>query len=170
MVTKKTSDIILGIILILASIAMLIFSSSIALYINVMLGVILVIMGAFLGYGYFRLGKYRNRNDYSFIISMLFITAGVFAIATPERSFRMIGILWGLLSVFKGIWGINSQVGRKLDGERILLPLCSSLLELVMGLILLIELSSEAMSHHVILLAVTLFADGLGMLTVGKRK
>ncbi len=165
MATRKISDISLGTILILTGAFMLAFSSAIASYINVVLGVILFLIGGFMSFGFFSRKKYQNSKDYTFVIALFLASAGVFSIATPERSTIIVGVLWGLMSVSKGVFGINSQIGRKVNGEKILIPLLSSVIELVMGLILLIELSQEAISHHVILLSLTLMADGLGMMT-----
>ncbi|MGN0906340.1 MAG: DUF308 domain-containing protein [Bullifex sp.] len=161
MKTKRTSDLLQGFLLMLCSVVMLCFRSAITSYINIVLGIILIIMGLFVSFGYFHFRKYNNTNDHSFIIALILVSSGVFSIATPARSFIIIGILWGLISVLKGIFGINSQIGRMIKGEKFLFSLLSSALELVMGLILLIELSNEAMSHHVILLSFTLFAEGL---------
>ncbi len=139
------------------------FSSEVATYIHIIIGVTLMGSGLFLGSKYFFRKLYSDPTNIYFVMGMLAIVLGILTVSVPGRSLVAISVIWGAWSVLKAIHELNQLVQVRLHGGHVILKALSSVVELVFGMVLLMELT-EAIGHHVIILGISFLSHGVRMI------
>lgn len=170
MIENRRLSTIYSLVVGMTGIISLAFNKQIASYINIVIAFLLLFFSIILSLSYF-LGKhYKESNNHLFVFSLSLLALSIFSFFTPERSFRIIVIIWALISIAKGINGINDGVSNLIIYKKHLFQLLMSIISFFMGIILLIEMNEKAVSHHVILLSFSMIADSLGALNYKKLR
>ena len=114
-------------------------------------------------YLYFSWKNYLDPQNPQFKIGVLTLVAAILIFLVPERSLVFICVVWGSLSILKAVNEWNRLIQQKLQGERIFLPAFVSLVELVLGIILILELTN-AIGHHIVWLGISIINMGVNSL------
>lgn len=87
--------------------------------------------------------------------SVVLLTLGLVIMITQHASLLLLGVIWGLLGLTKGAKEINTFLYRLSNKEKFLFPLVMGILEIVFGLILILE-PTEHIAFHVVILGINM--------------
>lgn len=87
--------------------------------------------------------------------SVVLLTLGLVIMVTQNASLLLLGVIWGLLGLGKGAKEINTFLYRFSRKENFLFPLIMGLLEIIFGLILILE-PTEHITFHVMILGINM--------------
>ena len=132
----------------------------IAEHIHLYAGAALVLNGIVFAFLFFWRKEYYNSKSRTLQIGLLLIAAGTVILCTPHDSKLVICIIWGIFSIVKAVLEIDHLVKERSYEMRVWVQAAFSLTELVLGIILLLELT-HGISHHVLLLGVSWVVDGI---------
>lgn len=157
----RALDIVVALLMIILGAVTIFFSKSISHYLHWIVGVILWGISLMLFVLYFHYKEYVNPRNGEYMLAWFLLVAGILIVSVPSRSIVVISVIWGLWSIVKSVRELNEQIQLKRQHKRILFKTLISLFELVMGTILLMELTDEAIGHHVVILGISFISHGI---------
>lgn len=141
-----------------------VFSDSIATSFHYYAGSVVGFVGIIIIFIYFKRKEYTEPYNNHFIIGAVNVVIAILIIAVPDRSMKFICVIWGAWSVLKAIFELNRLLQLKFnENKRILIKSIFAILELVLGVVLLLELTN-ALGHHIILLGMSFITGGMKVL------
>ncbi len=158
---SRNVDILIALMMIALGMVTIIFYHHISVYLHLVVGALLIIFATVIFYRYFHLKEFSNPANGDFMVACIMIVISVLVMSVPKRSILAISVIWGLWSVLKGVKELNEDIQFKLQGRKIFWKVALTLFEIVMGTILLMELTSDAIGHHVIVLGISFLSHGL---------
>ncbi len=87
--------------------------------------------------------------------SIVLMLLGLTFLVTQDTSLLMIGVIWGLLGLSKGAKEINTFLYRLANKENFVFPLVMAILEIIFGLVLILE-PTEHIAFHVVILGINM--------------
>lgn len=129
-------------------------------WIHIYAGIALVLNGVVFTVLFFFRKEYYNAQSRTLQIGLVLIAAGTVILCTPHDSKLMICIIWGIFSIIKAVLEIDHLVKERSMEMRVWVQAAFSLTELILGIILLLELT-HGISHHVLFLGISWIVDGI---------
>lgn len=158
--TLRIVEILLAVCMLVLGCVACLFSHEIAESLHYIIGGLMLAAGMLLCIRYFLHKEYLDSGNVQFVLGLIGLVLGVLIVSVPARSLVFISVVWGAWSVVKAIHELNELVQKRLQGEPIFFKTIFSIAELVLGTVLLMELT-EAIGHHVILLGCSFISHGL---------
>ena len=134
-------------------------SERIAESIHLYIGAALILNGIALSFLFFWRREYYKPQSRMLRIGLLLTSAGIVVSCSHHYSQFVICIVWGIISIVKSSWEIDHLVKERSLRLRVWIQAAFSLTELVLGIILLLELTG-GIRHHVLFLGISWIADG----------
>ena len=150
----------LGILSMLLGAFFCIETDHIAEQIHLYAGAALMLNGVIFSFLFFWRKEYYNAKSRTLQIGLLLIAAATVILCTPHDSKLVICIIWGIFSIVKAVLEIDHLVKERSMEMRVWVQAAFSLTELILGIILLLELT-HGISHHVLFLGVSWIVDGI---------
>ena len=123
-------------------------------------GAALMVNGVTFTFLFFWRKEYYNLKSRTLQIGLILIAAATVILCTPHDSKLVICIIWGIFSIVKAVLEIDHLVKERSLAMRVWMQAAFSVTELVLGIILLLELT-HGISHHVLFLGVSWVVDGI---------
>ena len=143
------------IILLAAGIFCILFPTTFCDFIPLIVGVSMIIVGAFGVFAGFETKNYKVPEISGIGDSVVLTLLGLVIVISHNASLLLIGVIWGLLGLGKGAKEINTFIFRLLNKENFIFPLVIGILEIIFGLILILE-PTEHIAFHVIILGINM--------------
>lgn len=143
------------IILLAVGIFCILFPTTFCDFIPLIVGVSMIIVGAFGVFVGFETKNYKVPEISGIGDSVVLTLLGLVIVISHNASLLLIGVIWGLLGLGKGAKEINTFIFRLLNKENFIFPLVIGILEIIFGLILILE-PTEHIAFHVIILGINM--------------
>lgn len=124
------------------------------------LGITMLIQGIFETWIGWKTKEYEERETKLTSNGIVFFTLGSVILCNYSNADFIIGAIWGVLSLVKGSEELNQVLYHKIHKAPYLSKLIHCCIELLLGLILLID-PSASIKHHVFLLGIEVFVVSL---------
>lgn len=157
----RLADILLALIMLLLGVVTIVFSHHISKYLHWVVGSILWLSAILLFFIYFHYKEFVDSKNGEYMLAWFLIVIGVLVVSVPSRSIIAISVAWGIWSIIKSVRELNEEIQLIRERKKVFFKTLFSLFELVMGTILLMELTDEAIGHHVIILGVSFISHGI---------
>lgn len=151
---------ILGGLLILVGIVCLFLTHQLYHYLPIVLSVILVAMGIVDIIRGFHTGEYKRRDTKLTSDGFVLILIGVIMLCFQDKSYMMIGAIWGTIGLLQGSEALNKTICSIADKTPFVRELLTAVVELTLAILLLLEPGGD-LHHHLILLGLELVETGI---------
>ena len=165
----KVTDKMLGGIFILLGLMTCIFANRMVSVFHYIVGGVILITGSVRLFCYFHSHAYEDPANNHFIVGMVDIVIGILIVAVPGRSMIFICLVWGVWSVVKAILTMNRLIQQRLQGYHVTVKVIIAMIELVLGITLMLELTN-AIGHHILLLGLTFIVGGIKQWGTGYKR
>lgn len=154
-----TLEYIVSFLLPLTGLACLFFSEYITSVLPWVLGISMLLLGGIrILFASLRI-LHGKPKVFSMGINFIFVVLGLLFLLQGESSMTLIGVLWGLIGVWKSALSFQRAAEAIHDQRRYVPDLLLSLFRLALGLLLLLEPEGESISHHIIILGLDILVD-----------
>ena len=143
------------IILLAVGIFCILFPTTFCDFIPLIVGVSMILVGAFGIFVGFETKNYKVPEISGIGDSVVLTLLGLVIVISHNASLLLIGVIWGLLGLGKGAKEINTFIFRLLNKENFIFPLVIGILEIIFGLILILE-PTEHIAFHVVILGINM--------------
>ncbi len=143
------------IILLAVGIFCILFPTTFCDFIPLIVGVSMILVGAFGIFVGFETKNYKVPEISGIGDSVVLTLLGLVIVISHNASLLLIGVIWGLLGLGKGAKEINTFIYRLLNKENFIFPLVIGILEIIFGLILILE-PTEHIAFHVVILGINM--------------
>ncbi len=148
-----------SILSILGGIALVSFSQYLDSYFHYILGAVLILMSLASFIFYFVMKEYTNSSNYRLIKCIIIFAIGLLISASP-RSPIFVCVIWGAFSILKSAFEFHDIVQAFHHKEYQIVRLFLAIIEFVLGIILLLELT-DALGHHIMFLGISFIIHGI---------
>lgn len=125
-----------------------------------LLGELMITFGLFDVIKGFRMKEYRHRETKLTSNGIVYMILGAVILFNRDEAYLLISSVWGSLGLLKGTEELNEALCDIAEGNHFLKSLLSAVLELLLGVLLLME-TDKNLHHHIVLLGVELMFTGL---------
>ena len=143
------------ILLLAVGIFCILFPTTFCDFIPLIVGVSMMLAGAFGIFIGIEMKQYRFHDTSGLGEAIVLTLLGIVIIISQNASLLLLGVIWGLLGLGKGAKEINTFLYRAARKENFLFPLVIGILEIIFGLILILE-PTEHIAFHVIILGINM--------------
>ncbi|MBQ2771247.1 MAG: DUF308 domain-containing protein [Methanocorpusculum sp.] len=133
----------------------ILFPTTFCDFIPLIVGISMILAGGFGIFVGFETRNYRLPGMSGLGESIVLTLLGLVIIISQNASLLLLGVIWGLLGLGKGAKEINTFLYRLTNKENFLFPLIMGILEVIFGLILILE-PTEHIAFHVIILGINM--------------
>lgn len=150
---KRKAEITTSILFILNGLICIIFSEFIQEILPYISGSIAILSGIILLTKAIYEKEYKTIETKRTAISIIMILIGIIIIFKNENSINLIGVVWGIYGLVKGINELNIAIYYIFSKEKFILELLHSIVEIVLAIILIFN-PFEKIATHIILLGI----------------
>ncbi|HJJ63459.1 MAG TPA: DUF308 domain-containing protein [Methanocorpusculum sp.] len=143
------------ILLLAVGIFCILFPTTFCDFIPLIVGVSMMIVGVFGIFVGFETRNYKTPEISGLGDAVVLTLLGFVIVISQNASLLLLGVIWGLLGLGKGAKEINTFLYRASRKENFIFPLVIGILEVIFGLILILE-PTEHIAFHVIILGINM--------------
>ena len=141
-------------------ISCLLFTERIHKAFPIILGILMVVVGIGDMIRGFMTGEYRNADTKLTAWGIVNLVLGIVILVHYRNADQIIGAIWGVIGLIKGSEALNLSIHQWATGKSFMKMLIQGAVELVLGILLLLDPLS-AVEHHLFLLGIELIIRGI---------
>lgn len=147
---------------------LVVFSSHLDDFFHIIIGITLCALSSFSLFVGISHGNCKKDSDSTVTKNSVLLAIGVIILASPHSQL-ITCVIWGVYSIFKSAAELQSIVHAFYLRKYRILRLSLTIAEMVLGILLLLELT-DGIGHHIVFLGITFVVQGINYTIVAVRK